>query len=48
MQLLQLGKIRLANIESPLRLPARAYMPTSIDKPMISVVPEVGVEPTRF
>jgi len=42
------GKIRSARIESPLRLSAYAYMPTGIDKPMISVVPEVGVEPTRF
>ena len=42
------GKIRSARIESPLRLSVYAYMPASIDKLMISVVPEVGVEPTRF
>ncbi|MDB6106940.1 MAG: hypothetical protein JWO52_6939 [Gammaproteobacteria bacterium] len=42
------GKISLAGIESPLRLSAGAYMPASRNKPMISVVPEVGVEPTRF
>jgi hypothetical protein len=42
------GKIRSARTESPLRLSAYASMPVSIDKLMISVMPEVGVEPTRF
>jgi hypothetical protein len=42
------GKIRAAGVESPLSQSSGANMPASIDKPMISVVPEVGVEPTGF
>jgi len=42
------GKIRLAHIESPLRLSNGAYMLALTVKLLISVVPEVGVEPIRF
>ncbi len=42
------AEIRKLRVESPMRLFRQLTMTASADKPMISVVPEVGVEPTRF
>ena len=42
------GKSRSVRKESPLRLPVSAYMPASVYKSLIELVPEVGIEPTRF